>query len=69
MYSVEISCTVTKETLTIVLAHYQKIMSQLATSSEWTSDCCLTLTQQFLQLYHGKNKLIFKEMMMRSTLY
>jgi hypothetical protein len=30
--------------------------------SEWVSDCCLTL-------YHGENKLIFNEMMTRSTLY
>ena len=33
--------------------------------SEWVSDCCLTPTQ----LYHGANKLIFNEMMMRSALY
>ena len=26
-------------------------------------------TQQLFQLYHGENKLIFNEMMMRSTLY
>jgi len=30
--------------------------------SELVSDCCLTL-------YHGENKLIFNEMMTRSTLY
>ena len=27
-------------------------------------DCCLTSTQNF-QLYHGENKIIFNEMMMR----
>jgi len=26
-------------------------------------------TQQFFQLYHGENKLIFNEMMTRSALY
>jgi hypothetical protein len=26
---------------------------------EWVSDCCLTPIQQFFQLYHGENKLIF----------
>jgi len=29
---------------------------------EWASDCCLMPTQQFFQLYHGKNKLIYNEM-------
>jgi hypothetical protein len=29
---------------------------------EWVSDCCLTPTQQFVQLYRGKNKLIYNEM-------
>ena len=34
------------------------------------SDCCLTPSQQFFQLYHGENKLIFNEMMMiRSALF
>ena len=33
------------------------------------SDCCLTLAQHFVQLYHGENKLIFNDMMMRSALY
>ena len=32
----------------------------------WFSDCCLTLT---FQLYHGKSKLIFYEMILRSALY
>ena len=36
---------------------------------EWVSDCCLASTQQFFQLYHGENKLIFNEMMMRSALF
>jgi hypothetical protein len=39
----------------------------------YSYDCLLiwliTPTQQFLKLYHGKNKLISNEMMMRSTLY
>ena len=35
----------------------------------WVSDCCLMPTQQFFQLYHGKNKLSFNEMMMKSALY
>ena len=30
---------------------------------EWASDCCSAI----FQLYHGKNKLIFNEMMMRSA--
>jgi hypothetical protein len=33
------------------------------------SYCCLTPTQQFVQLYHDENKLIFNEMMMRSAFY
>jgi len=33
------------------------------------SDCCLTPAQHFCQLYHGENKLICKEMMMRSPWY
>jgi hypothetical protein len=36
---------------------------------ESVSDCCLTSTQQFVQLYHGEIKLISNEMMMRSALY
>ena len=36
--------------------------------SELMSDCCLTPTQQFFQLYHGE-KLIFNKMIMRSVLY
>ena len=36
---------------------------------EWVSDCCLTPIQQFFQLYHGENKLIFNETMMRSALF
>ena len=36
---------------------------------EWLGDCCLTPIQQFLQLYHDENKLIFNEMMMKSALY
>ena len=35
-----------------------------------SGDCCLMPTRHiFFQLYHGENKLIFNEMMMRSTLY
>ena len=37
--------------------------------NHWVSDCCLTPTQQFFQLYHVENKLIVNEMMMRSALY
>jgi hypothetical protein len=37
--------------------------------SEGVSDCCLAPTQQFFQLYHGENKPIFNEMMMRSALF
>ena len=37
--------------------------------SEWVSDRCLTPIKQFFQLYHGENKLIFNEMMMRSALF
>ena len=35
------------------------------------NDCCLTPIQHFFQLhvYHGENKLIFNEMMMKSALY
>ena len=32
----------------------------------WVSDCCLTPTPS---VYHGENKFIFNEMMMRSALY
>jgi hypothetical protein len=32
-------------------------------------DCYLTPIQQFVQLYHGENKLMFNEMMMRSALF
>ena len=39
-----------------------------AMKSEWVSECCLTLTQQF-QLYHSENKLMFNEMMMKYALY
>ena len=35
---------------------------------EWVSKCYLTPIQQFFQLYHGENKLIFNEMMMMSAL-
>jgi len=35
-----------------------------------SGNCCLMPTQHFFpQLYHGENKLIFNEMMMRSALY
>ena len=27
----------------------------------WVSHCCLTPTQQFFQVYHGENKLIFND--------
>jgi hypothetical protein len=33
----------------------------------WVSDCCLTPV--IFQIYHGENKLIFNEMMMRSALF
>ena len=41
------------------------------TVSEGMSDCCLTPIQQFFSciVYHGENKLIFNEMMMRSALF
>jgi hypothetical protein len=31
--------------------------------SEWVSDCCLKPCEQFIELYHGWNKLYFDEMM------
>ena len=37
--------------------------------SEWVSDCCLNAKSAIVQLYHGKNKLIFNEMMMRLALF
>ena len=40
--------------------------------SEWVSEWVivdLNANLIFLQLYHGENRLIFNEMMMRSTLY
>jgi hypothetical protein len=37
--------------------------------SEWVSDCCLNAKSAIVQLYHGKNKLIFNEMMMRMALF
>ena len=33
------------------------------------SGCCLTPNQQFISYYHGENKLILNEIMMRSDLY
>ena len=36
---------------------------------ERVSDWCLMPNQQFFSYYQGENKLIFNEMMMRSTLY
>ena len=49
---------------------YFRIVSvPLKTWSEWVSDCCLMPTQQFFSYIMVKNKLIFNEMMMRSTLY
>ena len=33
------------------------------------SDCCFSANSTIFQLYHGEKKLIFNEMMMRSTLY
>jgi hypothetical protein len=38
---------------------------QFGQRSERVSDCCLTPNEQ----YHGKSKLIFNEIMMRSALY
>jgi hypothetical protein len=35
----------------------------LKTLSEWVSDCCLKPREQFIELYHGWNKLYFDEMM------
>ena len=35
----------------------------------WVSDCVFNAKLAIFQLYHGENKLIFKEMMMRSALY
>ena len=36
----------------------------------WVSECLLLDTNSAIfQLYHGENKLIFKEMMMRSALF
>jgi hypothetical protein len=46
-----------------------KIACQLHALSGWVSECCLTPIQQFFQLYHDENKLIFNKMMMRSALY
>jgi hypothetical protein len=38
--------------------------------SEWVSEWLLfNANSANFQLYHGENKLIFKEMMMRSALY
>ena len=38
--------------------------------SEWVSDWLLfNANSAIFQLYHGENKLIFYEMMMRSTLF
>jgi hypothetical protein len=40
--------------------------------SERVSDCCVTPREQFVQLYHAKNKIPFEEimmMMMMSALY
>jgi hypothetical protein len=37
--------------------------------SEWVSEWVFNANLVLVQLYHGKNKLIFNEMMMRSALY
>jgi hypothetical protein len=63
--------------------HFTKIILLLATYEEkkryirqhstyknvnkWVRNFCLT--HQFFQLFHGENKLIFNERVMRSTLY
>ena len=38
-------------------------------SASGVIDCCLNTNTAIFQLYHDKNRLIFNEMMMRSTLY
>jgi hypothetical protein len=51
------------------LFQHKKNLQILKDKLKWVSDCCLMHTQQFFQLHHGENKLIFNEMMMRSALY
>ena len=36
---------------------------------ERVSDCCLTPNSAICQLYHGENKLIFNEMVMRPAFF
>jgi hypothetical protein len=38
-------------------------------TKDYKIDCCLTCNTAIFQLYHGENKLIFNEMMVRSALY
>ena len=44
--------------------HVMEVFSNLG-----VSDCCFSANSAIFQLYHGEKKLIFNEMMMRSTLY
>ena len=56
-----------RDDIYIVLECLNTVKSHCVQS--WVSDCCLTPTQQFFYLYHVENKLIFNEMMMKSSLY
>jgi len=47
----------------------KSIVSEIGHWTCGVSDCCLTPTQQFFQLYHDQNKLIFNEMMVMSAKY
>jgi hypothetical protein len=38
-------------------------------TSEWASDCYYNANSAMLKLYHGENKLILNEMMIRSALH
>ena len=56
------------ELLTIILFIIKQI--HWIWVSEWVSDWLLfNANSAIFQLYHGENKLIFYEMMMRSTLF
>ena len=47
-----------------LFAHFFLLLKLfLKTLSEWVSDCCLKPREQFIELYHGWNKLYFDEMM------
>jgi hypothetical protein len=65
-----VNLTFTVSVLSTMKRKYKHWLSTiLPLSTKLVNDCCLTPTQQFFQLYHGENKLIFNEIKSRSDLY